>query len=226
MIRGALALLSFALVAQSTAQNVQERNFELTVNVELVQLPVSVFDKHGMPFRGLLPEHFTVYEDKVQQDISLFKEEDAPLSVGLVVDASQSMIDKQDRLQTAALTFVRKSNPEDETAVLSFNDEVVLEQNFTRKESDLSRAFAEISYRGSTALYDAALQAAKHLQNKGTNERKVLLLISDGEDNKSKSTLQVALRAVSESKVSVYTIGLLGAADSILGNNTAKKALR
>src|SRR5262245_32680891 len=224
MIRSVLALLSLFLVAESTAQNAQERGFELTVNVELVQLPVSVFDKHGMPFRGLLQDHFTVYEDKIQQDISLFKEEDTPISVGLVVDASQSMTDKQDRLQKAAMTFVRKSNPEDETAVLSFSDDIVLEQDFTQRESDLSRALAGISYRGSTALYDAAYQAAKHLERNGTHERKVLLIISDGEDNKSRATLQEALRAVSESKVSVYTIGLLGSSDYLLGNGTAKKA--
>ena len=101
------------------------------MNVELVQLPVSLLDEHGLPVRGLQQEHFAIYEDKVLQDISLFKQEDIPLSVGLVIDASGSMSDKHDRVSTAAMTFVRASNPEDETSIVSFGDDVNLEQDFT-----------------------------------------------------------------------------------------------
>ena len=126
MFRHALALMLLAAATISPAQDVNDQDYKLGVTVELVQLPVSVLDKKGLPVRGLQPEHFAVYEDKVLQNISLFKQEDIPLSVGLVIDGSSSMYDKRDRLNVAAMTFVHESNPEDETAVLSFGDVVNL----------------------------------------------------------------------------------------------------
>jgi VWFA-related protein len=198
-----------AAVTLSSAQSVEDRDYRLKIDVELVQLPVSVLDKQGLPVRGLQQQHFTVYEDKVLQDISLFKQEDIPLSIGLVIDGSGSMQDKRDRLNTAAMTFVRESNPEDETAIVSFGDEVFLEQEFTRDTRRLSDALSNIAPDGATALYDAVFLAAKHLQQKGSHEKKVLLVISDGADNQSKYSLKQVLKAVGESKVSLYSIGLL-----------------
>src|SRR5262245_13166532 len=103
MLRYPLVLMLLATVALSSAQSVEDRDYKLMVDVELVQLPVSVLDKQGLPVRGLQQQHFTVYEDKVLQDISLFKQEDVPLSIGLVIDASGSMADKHDKLSTAAI---------------------------------------------------------------------------------------------------------------------------
>src|SRR5215813_14750423 len=100
----------------SPAQNVDNHDYKLGVDVELVQLPVSVVDKNGLPVRGLKQEDFAIYEDKVLQNISLFKQEDVPLSISLVIDASSSMSEKRKRLNIAAMTFLRESNPEDETA--------------------------------------------------------------------------------------------------------------
>jgi VWFA-related protein len=127
MFRYALALILLAGATISRAQKVNDQDYKLGVSVELVQLPVSVFDKKGMPIRGLSQELFSVYEDKIRQDISLFKQEDIPLSVGLVVDGSSSMYDKRDRLNVAAMTFVQESNPQDETSIVSFADVVTLE---------------------------------------------------------------------------------------------------
>src|SRR5262245_56478150 len=92
----------------SAGQKIDNGDHKLGVNVELVQLPVSVLDKNGFPVRGLQREHFAVYEDKVLQDISLFKQEDIPLSVGLVIDASGSMSDKLDRVIFAPVGNLRK----------------------------------------------------------------------------------------------------------------------
>src|SRR5215813_13489924 len=209
MLRFSLASMLLAAVTLSSAQSIEDHDYKLNIDVELVQLPVSVLDRNGLPVRGLLQKHFTVYEDKVLQDISLFKQEDIPLSIGLVIDGSGSMQDKRDRLNAAALTFVRESNPNDETAIVSFGDEVLLEQDFTRDTHKLSDALAGIPSDGATALYDAVFLAAKHLQQKGTHEKKVLLVISDGADNQSKYTLKQVLKAVGESKVSLYSIGLL-----------------
>ena len=209
MFRWSLALILLAAVTVYPAQKVDDFDYKLDVNVELVQLPVSVLDKNGFPVRGLQQEHFSVYEDKVLQNISLFKQEDIPLSVGLVIDASGSMSDKRDRLNIAAMTFVRESNPEDETSIVSFGDDVNLEQDFTKNTRKLSRALDGIPSNGNTALYDAVFLAAKHLQESAFHEKKVLLVVSDGEDNHSKYKLKEVLAAIRESKIILYTIGLL-----------------
>jgi Ca-activated chloride channel homolog len=225
MFRHALALMLLAAATISPAQDTGDQDYKLGVNVELVQLPVSVLDKKGFPIRGLQPEHFAIYEDKVLQTISLFKQEDIPLSVGLVIDGSSSMYDKRDRLNVAAMTFVRESNPEDETAVLSFGDVVNLEQEFTSNTHQLNRALNAIPSNGNTALYDAVVLAAQHVKDEGFHEKKVLLVVSDGEDNHSKYKLKQVLTAIQESKMIVYTVGLLSQ-DSEMFGDEGKKALK
>lgn len=210
MVRLSIPFVLLAVVALSSAQSLAEHDYSVSVNVELVQLSVSVQDKHGLPLRGLEKQHFTVYEDKILQDISLFKQEDIPLSVTLVVDRSGSMFDKLNSVYTAAMTFVRESNPEDETSIVTFGSTASLEQDFTRNTQDLSRALAAMHPNGNTALYDAVLLSARHLNDDAVHEKKVLLIISDGQDNNSKYQLNQVLEAIGESKVIVYSIGLLG----------------
>jgi Ca-activated chloride channel homolog len=226
MLRCWLVFGLLAAATLSSAQNINDRDYNLTVDVELVQLPVSVLDKDGLPVRGLRQENFTVYEDKVQQDITLFKQEDIPLSIGLVIDASGSMTDKLERLQTSAVTFVRESNPDDETSIVSFADEVSLEQNFTRNRDKLSRTLERIVPNGNTALYDAVFLAAQHLNEQAFHEKKVLLVVSDGEDNKSKYKLKEVLSAIQESKIILYTIGLLSPNPAFYMPDGGKKALK
>jgi Ca-activated chloride channel homolog len=205
-----LFVVLLSAVMLSSAQSPGDRDYSVNVNVELVQLSVSVQDKHGLPVRGLQKEHFAVYEDKILQDISLFKQEDIPLSVGLVVDTSGSMFDKLNSVHSAAMTFVRESNPDDETSIVTFGSTARLDQDFTKDTNELSRALAGILPNGNTALYDAVLLAARHLKQGGSHEKKVLLIISDGQDNDSKYQLRHVLEALRESKIIVYSIGLLG----------------
>src|SRR5215467_9687672 len=212
MFRYALALL-LAGATISRAQKVDDRDYKLGVNVELVQLPVSVLDKKGMPIRGLSQEDFSVYENKIRQDISLFKQEDIPLSVGLVVDASSSMYKKRDRLNLAAMTFVQESNPQDETSVISFADGVNLEQEFTANPDDLRYALNRIQSIGKTALYDAIYLAAQHLKDEAFHDKRVLLVMTDGDDNQSKLKLKQILALLRESQIIVYTVGLLSVED-------------
>jgi Ca-activated chloride channel family protein len=219
MLRCSIALMLLAAATQSSAQSFDDHDYRLSVNVELVQLPVSVLDKKGFPVRGLQREHFVVYEDRVLQEISFVKQEDVPLSVGLVVDTSTSMSDKLDRLNTAAMTFVRESNPGDETSIVSFADSVNLDQDFTTNTRELRRALQGIVPNGSTSLYDAVFLAAKHLTKEGFREKKVLLIISDGEDNHSKYKLEEVLETIRESKIILYSIGLLGADAGFMMNN-------
>ena len=227
MFQWSLVLILLAAATLSSGQNLDDSGYKLGVNVELVQLPVSVLDKHGLPVRGLQQEHFAVYEDKVRQDISLFKQEDIPLSVGLVIDASGSMSDKHDRVSTAAMTFVRASNPEDETSIVSFGDDVSLEQDFTSNTRKLSHALDGISSNGDTALYDAVLLATRHLKEEGFHDKKVLLVVSDGEDNHSQYKLKEVLSALRESKIILYSIGLLSSDSSYMyGGGGGKKPLK
>src|SRR5262249_21370498 len=155
-------------------------------------------DKNDRPFLGLRPEHFKVYEDKVQQDISLFKQEDVPVSVGMVLDSSGSMEHKQERLVAAAMRFARESNPEDDTFIVSFADSPNLDQDFTSNRDELERSLRQVVTHGGTALYDAVAYAADHLK-KGANDKKVLLVVTDGEDNISEFTLNQVLERLKES---------------------------
>jgi Ca-activated chloride channel family protein len=226
MLRSWLALILLAFTTLSSGQNPKDQDYNLSVDVELVQLPVSVLDKNGIPIRGLQQADFSVYEDKVQQEISLFKQEDIPLSVGLVIDGSGSMSDKLDRLNAAALTFVRESNPADETSIVSFADEAILEQDFTKDTKELGRALDGIAANGNTALYDAVFLATRHLNKHGAHEKKVLLVVSDGDDNKSKYKLDDVLKMLQESKITLYSIGLLSSDSVYSSSDGGKKALK
>src|SRR5262245_13168454 len=225
------ALFLIALIAPLTtlasSQAPVPSDYTLNVQVELVQLPVSVVDKNGFPVRGLQQEHFRIYEDRVMQDIAVFKQEDVPVSVALVIDASGSMSNKQDKVNKAALRFVEESNPDDETAIVSFADRPTLAQDFTRNPDTLMSTLYGITVRGDTALHDAVWFAAKQLET-SFHEKKVLLVISDGEDNKSIYKLDEVLERIRESKILVYTVGLLSD-DSLNGNwpfkGQAKKTL-
>jgi len=205
----------------------QGGDFTLSVDVQLVTLPVSVVDKDGLIVPNLAKEHFQVFEDKVLQDISLFKHEDVPISVGLVIDNSGSMRNKRERVNSAALTFVRESNPEDETFIINFDDEAYLEQDFTSSIGDLIDALDNIDARGETALNDAVYLGVDHLE-KGRMDKKVLLVISDGEDSKSKYGFNKVLEHVKAAKdVAVYAIGLLELDDQrggLFRSSPSKKA--
>src|SRR5215510_4274121 len=190
--------------AQDTGN--QDKDFSVSVDVQLVQLPVSVLDKDGRPVNGLGKNDFAVLEDGVSQDISFFKHEDVPLSVGLIIDNSGSMHNKRERVNSASLSFVRESNPEDETFIVNFDDAAYLQQDFTNNMNDLIRALGLLDTRGQTALYDAVYLSAAHV-NEGKKDKKALLVITDGEDNTSKYSLDKLLAKLRESKVIVYAIG-------------------
>jgi len=149
----------------------------------------------------------------VEQEISFFTHDDVPISVGLVIDNSASMHNKRERVNSAALSFVRESNPQDETFIVDFDDEAYLDHDFTNSINDLVAALGPIDTRGETALYDAVYLSAAHL-DEGKKDKKALLVITDGEDNASKYSRETVLSKLRESKVTVYAIGLLEENDS------------
>ena len=203
-------LCSLILLAQETPQRLekQDKDYVLSVDVEEVQLPISVLDKEGRPVNGLTKNDFLIFEDNVQQQIKIFRHEDIPLSLGLVIDNSGSMRNKRERVNSAALAFARESNPEDETFIVNFDDAAYLEQDFTGSIGDLIDALENVDTRGETALYDAVYLSVNHVKE-GKKDKRVLLLISDGEDNVSKYGFNKVVEALRESKVTLYAIGLL-----------------
>lgn len=179
--------------------------------VEEVILHATVYDDHDHMVTNLDKTAFQVFEDGVAQTITSFRREDIPVAVGIVIDNSGSMRDKRPAVNQAALNFVRSSNPQDEVFVVNFNDEYYLDQDFTSSVPQLKDALEKIEARGGTALYDALVASADHLKKNARLEKKVLLVVTDGEDNASRESLEQAVRRLqAENGPTVYTIGLLG----------------
>lgn len=197
----------------------------IKVDVSLVVLHTTVVDDRGKFAEDLTADNFRIYEDKVEQKLSIFKREDIPVSMGLVIDNSGSMRDKRPRVNEAALTLVQSSNPQDEAFVVNFNDDFYLDldKDFSSSIPELKEALERIDSRGSTALYDAIIGSLDHLK-KGAKEKKVLLIVTDGEDNTSRNSLEKAIREIQKTDTVIYTIGLLGQ-ENKKSAKTAKKAL-
>jgi len=197
----------------------------IKVDVNLVVLHTTVNDDRGKFVDGLAQDNFRVYEDKVEQKLSIFKREDIPVSMGLVIDNSGSMRDKRPRVNEAALTLVQSSNPQDEAFVVNFNDDFYLDldKDFSSSIPELKEALERIDSRGSTALYDAVIGSLDHVK-KGAKEKKVLLIVTDGEDNTSRNSLEKTLREVQKTSTVIYTIGLLGQENKKSAKN-ARRAL-
>jgi Ca-activated chloride channel homolog len=179
-------------------------------NVDLVVLHTTVVDDRGNFVSDLKQDSFRVFEDKVEQKLSVFSREDVPVTMGLVVDNSGSMREKRAQVAAAALTFVKTSNPQDEAFVVNFNDEYYLDINedFTSDQRELNDALERIDSRGSTALYDAIIGSLDHVK-KGHKDKKVLLVITDGDDDASRMTFPFTVKAATQSNAAIYAIGVL-----------------
>lgn len=184
-------------------------SYKIQSQVNLVVLHVSVLNDRSVFVPGLKQENFRVFEDKVEQKLSFFRQEDVPVSFGLVIDNSGSMKEKRPQVNAAALTFVKTSNPEDEGFVVNFNDDYYLdtEHDFTSDTEEMRTALERIDARGSTALYDAIIGSLDHLK-KGTRDKKVILAVTDGTDNASRHSLQNAIEQAQRSGALVYAVGL------------------
>jgi Ca-activated chloride channel homolog len=204
-------------------QDPNKQGGSIKVDVNLVVLHTTVLDDRGKFVDGLKQENFRVFEDKAEQKLAVFKREDVPVSLGLVIDNSGSMRDKRPRVNEAALTLVQASNPQDESFVVNFNDDYYLDldKDFTSSIPELKEALERIDARGSTALYDAVIGSMDHLR-KGRKDKKVLLVVTDGEDNVSRNSLEKTLHEIQKSNVVIYTIGLFSDDDK----KNKKKAMR
>ncbi|HET8921768.1 MAG TPA: VWA domain-containing protein [Candidatus Acidoferrum sp.] len=191
--------------------NAGKQGSSIKVDVNLVVLHTTVLDDRQRFVDGLKNDNFRVFEDKVEQKLSVFKREDVPVSMGLVIDNSGSMRDKRPRVNEAAITLVQSSNPSDEAFVVNFNDDFYLDldKNFTNSIPELKEALERIDSRGSTALYDAIIGSLDHLK-KASKDKRVLLVVTDGEDNASHNSLEKTVREIQKTDTVIYTIGLLG----------------
>jgi Ca-activated chloride channel family protein len=185
--------------------------FVFRKDVDEVLLHASVIDDKQHIVNTLDRNAFTVFEDGKPQNIISFHHEDIPVSMGILIDNSGSMREKRNKVNQAALNLVRASNPKDEVFIVNFNDEYYLDQDFTNDLRKMKEALEKIDARGGTALYDAVVASAEHLKRNARLEKKVLLIVTDGEDNASNETLEQAVKQLQEENgPSVYAIGILG----------------
>jgi len=204
------ALLLFCFSAlPATAQD--QPSFK-SGSAELVVLPVVVTDKQGKFISDLTTEQFAVFDNGRRMPIEFFTNEDTPVTIGLVVDASGSMRSKIGEVVAATLAFAKSSNPNDELFAVRFNDDVqsaVGDAPFLLA-SDVGRletAMTSVRPDGRTALYDGVMMALDHLTH-GSRSRKVLVVISDGGDNASTATLDDVLKRARDSNAAIYTVGI------------------
>jgi VWFA-related protein len=164
---------------------------------------------------NLQKDNFKVYEDGAPQQLTVFSHADIPVTMGIVIDDSGSMRPKRAAVNAAALTFVKTSNPQDQVFVVNFNDVYYLDTpgDFASNIEDLNSALNKIDSRGGTALRDAVYASLDHMKL-GNRDKKVLLVISDGEDNASRYTFEELLAHAQKAGALIYTIGLLGDDDS------------
>jgi Ca-activated chloride channel homolog len=207
-----LTLTAFSYSRQSPPPNAAVSP-TISVNSDLVALPVRVSDSSGNIVSGLTLQDFSVFEDGRPQKITLFQQEDAPVTVGLVVDHSRSMGPKLAGVIAAVSAFAHSSNPQDEMFVVDFNDDVWLQilggKPFTHSADDLEKEINAVSARGRTALYDAVAEGLNHLRF-GNCEKKALIIVSDGGDNASHQKFSQILEQAQRSQVLIYSIVLQG----------------
>jgi len=187
----------------ATDQSLQEQFIRL--KSELVLLSISVTDQLGRFVTGLRSDHFTVYEDDVPQQVKFFSTDDIPISVGLILDISGSMKSKIARLREAVRRFIEWSNPQDEFFAIAFNKQVMLLADFTDGEVLLTY-LPFLRAQGRTALFDAVYEGVLKLRH-ARHGKRVLLIISDGQDNSSRYSYGALSRLLKESDVQIYTIG-------------------
>lgn len=202
--------------------------YTLTRNVDEVVLNVSVFDEEHHLINDLTKNDFKVWEDGVPQNVAAFQHQDVPVSMGILVDNSGSMRDKRAAVNAAALDLVKASNPDDEAFVVNFSDEAYIDTDFTSSISHLRDGLSHIDSRGGTALYDAVVASADHLEKDAKKSKQVLLVITDGEDNASSLDLEQTIHKVQNLQGPiVYSIGLLfGSETDPREGRRAKRALQ
>jgi Ca-activated chloride channel family protein len=193
-----------------------------STETRLVPLNVTVADKSGHLITNLPQSAFSIFENGILQQIKLFKREDVPVSMGLIIDNSGSMRERRQAVESAALALVKDSNKQDEVFIVNFNDEAYLDADFTSDEKIMEQGLTKIDSRGGTAMRDAIRMSIDHLKEKAKRDKKVLLVVTDGNDNASNIALEPLIKLAQQDDVLIYAIGILSDEDK----KEAKKAER
>ncbi|MGD1097334.1 MAG: VWA domain-containing protein [Bryobacteraceae bacterium] len=191
-------------------------------DTRLVVLHTSVVDKNGKLLTNVPESAFKVFENGVEQPLKLFRREDVPVSMGIIIDNSGSMRDKRLKVAAASMDLVKASNPQDEVFIVNFNDDAYLDQPFTSDNKKLESALEKIDSKGGTAMRDAISMSIDYMKDKGKKDKKVILVVTDGNDNTSNETLEQLVRKARQAEVLIYCIGLLSEEEP----REAKKAKR
>ena len=176
-----------------------------------VVLHATVVDEKQHLITNLTRDSFQVFENGQPQPITSFRQEDVPVAMGVVIDNSGSMREKREKVSKAAQNLIAASNPQDQVFVVNFSDEYFLDQDFTNDPKKLRDALEKLEARGGTALYDAVVASADHLKKNAKLQKKVLFVVTDGEDDASRESLEQAVRQLQEENgPTIYAIGILG----------------
>ncbi len=175
-------------------------------DVDLVLVPVTITDATGRLVTGLEQGNFQVFDGKQQQEIRHFSSEDAPVSLGILLDLSGSMVDKLERAKEAVVEFCRTANPQDEFFLISFSDTPRLVVDFTSRVEDIQSTLLTAATKGRTSLLDAIYMGMNKMQQ-ARHAKKALLIISDGGDNRSRYTQNEIKSLVREGDVMIYAVG-------------------
>jgi len=210
---------------QTTSDKAEKQTSQsLKIDVDLVLVNATVTDSLNRYVSGLEKEHFQIREDKIEQRIETFSAEDVPVSVGVIFDVSGSMKDKISTAREAAQTFLKSGNPEDEYFIVEFANRPEVAADFTTDITKLQSKLILTQAKGMTAMYDSVYLGLEKLKE-GSNPKKALLLITDGEDNRSRYTFQNVKEFVKEQDVQIYGIGIVDDWNSQLGAGKTGRAM-
>jgi Ca-activated chloride channel family protein len=208
MMRWCWAAL-LVLLAAVPGQPQDDEGAVFQADARLVVLHTTVIDRSGRRVTNLPRKAFRALEDGVEQQIKVFRREDVPVSMGLIIDNSGSMKNKRLKVERAARDLVAASNPQDEVFVINFNDDVFRDVDFTSDQMLLARGLARIDCRGGTAMRDAIQAGIRYAKAKGKHDKKVIVVVTDGDDNMSGVSLPDVIREAQQREILIYAVGLL-----------------
>jgi Ca-activated chloride channel homolog len=208
MLRRSKALRTSAIIALLFGSTAAAVWGQFRSDTRLVVLHASVVDKKGKLVTNLNRDAFKVFENQEPQQIKIFRREDVPVSLGIIIDDSGSMMTKRTRVEAAALAMVRESNPQDEVFIVNFNDDAYLDVPFTNDIHKMEQGLARIDSRGGTAMRDAINMSLDYERSEAKKDKKVLMVITDGNDNASNISLEKLVQRSNQTDTLVYAIGL------------------
>lgn len=216
--------LALAGSTLAPAQEEQDTGLTFRSDTREVLLHATVVDRKGQFVTDLPRDAFKVYEDGVEQKLRVFRREDVPVSMGLIVDNSGSMRRKRKKVEDAAVALVKASNPQDEVFIVNFNDVAYRDADLTSDFRKLEEGLSRIDAKGGTAMRDALSLSMDYILQKGKKAKKVLLIVTDGDDTASSdsNTLEKLLAKAQRSEVLIFAIGILNEED----RRAAKRAQR